>query len=263
MSEILFANNTISIQQHSYWNPIEEFQLSYDTYPHWSFFFIEEGEMAFGYLEKSGIAKFGDIIVCPPRYPLFRKVVQPLKFHFFQASADIEITKFLRLGVYSLQNLDRLNTTYRFFSKLAFLEDEYSKQIKAHLIYDIYIQFLIEHELFILEEDPHIKDEVIDDVLNFIHENYADKISFQQLALKYGITPSQLTRRFTKQIGVNPIEYLSLSRLRVARTLLLETTDNLETIAEKCGFQNGFYLSRKFKQVMKIAPSEFRKINRM
>ncbi|MEG0258393.1 MAG: AraC family transcriptional regulator [Lysinibacillus sp.] len=263
MIETLVATNTIHVHQHSYWNPIEAFELSHDTYPHWSLFFIEEGEMEYKYYETIGIAKFGDIIVCPPGYPLFRKVVKRMKFHFFQISSETATEAFLQLGVYSLKNLERLHSTYSFFSKLTFSEDAHSKQIKAHLLYDILIQFLIEHELFILEEAPKIKDEIINEVLNFISENYKDKISLQQLAQEHHLTSPQLTRRFTKQIGINPIEYLSMTRLRLVRTLLLETADNLETIAEKCGFQNGFYLSRKFKKVMGISPSEFRKINRM
>ncbi len=259
----LLKKNSFSIHQHSYWNPIEEFQLSHDTYPHWSFFCIEEGEMEYKYLEATGIVKFGDIIVCPPGYPLFRKVIAPLKFHFFQVSSEIDMKKFFRVGVNTLENLERLKSTYNYFAKLAFLEDEYSKQVKAHLIYDISIQLLIENELFILEEEPKIKDDVIVEIITYINNNFEDKISFQDLADKHGINSSQLTRRFTKQIGVNPIEYLSMVRLRLVRTLLIETTDNLDIIAEKCGFQNGFYLSRKFKQIMKFSPSEFRKTYRM
>ncbi|RTQ88943.1 AraC family transcriptional regulator [Lysinibacillus telephonicus] len=259
----LLKKNSFSIHQHSYWNPIEEFQLSHDTYPHWSFFCIEEGEMEYKYLDTTGIAKFGDIIVCPPQYPLFRRAVSPLKFHFFQASADSDMKNYFRVGVNTLQNLERLKSTYNFFAKLSFSEDEYSKQVKAHLIYDISIQLLIENELFILEEEPQIKDEVIVDIITYINNNFEDKISFQELAEKHRINSSQLTRRFMKQVGVNPIDYLTMVRLRLVRTLLIETTDNLDVIAEKCGFQNGFYLSRKFKKIMNISPSEFRKVYRM
>ena len=130
--DTLLLRNDISIHQHSYWNPIEDFQLSHDTYPHWSFFCIEEGEMEYKFLETAGIARFGDIIVCPPHYPLFRKVVKPLKFHFLQVSSEVDMNNFLRMNVYTLQNLERLKSTYNFFARLAFSEDKYSKQVKAH-----------------------------------------------------------------------------------------------------------------------------------
>ena len=259
----LLLRNDITIHQHSYWNPIEEFQLSHDTYPHWSLFCIEEGEMEYKLPETTGIARFGDIIICPPLYPLFRRVEKPLKFHFLQVSAEVDLNHFLQIGMYTLQNLDRLKSTYNFFAKLAFSEDKYSKQVKAHLVNDLFIQLMIENELFIFDEEPQIKDAIIFDIITFVHNNFEEKINFKQLAEKHGLNSSQLTRRFTKHIGVNPIEYLTMVRLKLVRTLLIETSDSLDTIAEQCGFQNGFYLSRKFKQIMKMSPSEFRKVNRM
>ena len=39
---------------------------------------------------------------------------------------------------------------------------------------------------------------------------------------------------------------------------LLEPGATLRDIAERCGFSNEFYLSRRFKQVVGLSPSEFR-----
>ncbi|MCZ8523462.1 helix-turn-helix domain-containing protein [Paenibacillus mucilaginosus] len=48
-----------------------------------------------------------------------------------------------------------------------------------------------------------------------------------------------------------------------ARTLLLETSLTLDEIADRCGYENGFYLSRIFSRKMRVPPSVYRKIHRV
>jgi len=56
---------------------------------------------------------------------------------------------------------------------------------------------------------------------------------------------------------------LTSLRLRKAQSLLLETNKTLEDIAEKCGYKNGFYFSRRFSKKLNISPSEYRKNNKL
>ena len=75
-----------------------------------------------------------------------------------------------------------------------------------------------------------------------------------KLAAELGISPVQLSRRFSKSIGMTPSSYLSHIRLEKAQSLLIETSLPLEQIAQACGFSNGFYLSRVFTKIMKVSP---------
>jgi transcriptional regulator GlxA family with amidase domain len=78
-----------------------------------------------------------------------------------------------------------------------------------------------------------------------------------------GLSPVQFTRQFRKAMGTTPSECLASLRLHKARTMLLETGLTIQTIAERCGYGSGLYLSHVFAQHMKTSPGQFRKTHRV
>ncbi|QPR67114.1 helix-turn-helix transcriptional regulator [Lysinibacillus macroides] len=261
MLQLLIQNTWIKVHQHSYWNSIEAFLLDYDTYPYWSFFIVSEGVLGYEFTTAKGLAQFGDIIVCPPQFPLKRKVVERLKFHFFQVELS-EMVK-LQAGIYKIMDLERLGSTLKTFENYAFQQDDQTNQLKSHYIYDLLVHLVVQKQLIKLEEKKVVSDVMVENVRVYIHQNFHSKINFCELAKENYISQVQLTRRFEKAMGISPMKYLTNIRLRHARTLLVETNDTIDTIATKCGFQNGFYLSKRFREIMYQSPSEFRKQYRM
>lgn len=73
-------------------------------------------------------------------------------------------------------------------------------------------------------------------VLEYIHANYAQKITLQKLCEISYMTRSTLLRHFTALCGCSPSDYLLRFRIRQA-TRLLEQTDRKKTdVALSCGF---------------------------
>jgi transcriptional regulator GlxA family with amidase domain len=85
----------------------------------------------------------------------------------------------------------------------------------------------------------------------------------KQLSSGLGISPVQFTRRFQAAYGQTPIDFLTSLRLQKAQALLLETELTLEQVADQCGYENGFYLSRMFSKKLNISPSAYRKSHRI
>ncbi|MED0685372.1 AraC family transcriptional regulator [Anoxybacillus ayderensis] len=253
----------MEIHQHSYWNPIIQFQLSEDTYPHWNLFCIEEGVFEYEVMGQKGEAQFGEIIFCPPHIPLKRKAVTPLKFHFLRFSfRDIEQYE-LPVGKIKILDTERLSSTYSHLRSMAFNETELSNRWKAHLIYDLLQLYGMENQLLTIDNQPKIKDPVIAKAIEHLHEQAFTHTTIQRIASHCGLSSIQFTRRFQESIGISPSEYLTLLRLRQARTLLLETDYTIDDIANRCGYSNGFYFSRVFSKKMKMSPSSFRKMHRI
>ncbi|MNI77000.1 HTH-type transcriptional activator RhaR [compost metagenome] len=62
---------------------------------------------------------------------------------------------------------------------------------------------------------------------------------------------------------MTPSDFVRSLRIRKAAGLLLDTDLTLNQIASRCGFENGFYLSRVFAQSMGMSPSKYRELNRV
>lgn len=79
-------------------------------------------------------------------------------------------------------------------------------------------------------------------------------------AAGYGLSEVHFRRVFRRETGYTPNRYIREHRIRYAAHLL-ETTDMLiKEIAFSCGFGGEFYFSRQFSKIMKISPTNFRKM---
>ncbi|WP_342513383.1 AraC family transcriptional regulator [Sporosarcina sp. FSL K6-1522] len=246
------------IQQHSYWNPISHFLLPEDTYPNWSVFCINEGEMEYAFPHEQGVATFGDFVICPPNMPMRRKVKKQLKFHFFQFEFLSSENTAMYTGKIQLQDEHRLHSNYKILERLAFNETTSANDQKVYILNDFFQIFAIENTEVEID-DTKINDLLIVEALEFITKNALTNINIKSLASSLGLSPVQFSRRFRSSVGMNPQDYVTSLKLRHARILLLETDDMIEDIAIQCGYSNGFYFSRIFSSKMKTSPSQFRK----
>jgi len=64
---------------------------------------------------------------------------------------------------------------------------------------------------------------------------------------------------FQNATGCSPQEYLLNLRIHHAVELLQNSDQSISNIAFSCGFFDSNYFCRKFRQVMKVSPSRFRK----
>lgn len=91
-----------------------------------------------------------------------------------------------------------------------------------------------------------------------MENNYASIRSIEEIADILNISFSHFTREFTKEIGTNPIKYLTNIRLTHSVKLLLETSLSIDNVASLCGFSNGNYFSKLFKKHMNMTPGRYR-----
>lgn len=85
------------------------------------------------------------------------------------------------------------------------------------------------------------------------------KWSLFDLANKVDCSPYHLTRMFSKEIGISLHQYQL--RMRIAQSLnaLLDTKDEITSIALDCGFYSHSHFTSAFHQAVGISPTEFRK----
>jgi AraC-like DNA-binding protein len=95
-------------------------------------------------------------------------------------------------------------------------------------------------------------------VLEFIHANLGRDISRQELARILHLSPTRFHTVFREAMGIAPIDYVTIERIRRARELLVASSLSVREIAEECGFNSPFYFSRMFRSKVGQSPSEYR-----
>lgn len=95
-------------------------------------------------------------------------------------------------------------------------------------------------------------------VLEYMHNNYAEKITRGDLAKIAFMSESSLYRRFTQLLGKSPLQYLIELRLSKAIELLQNSDHSVTEIALRCGFSDGNYFGLLFKKRFNTTPHKYR-----
>ncbi len=98
----------------------------------------------------------------------------------------------------------------------------------------------------------------------YIKEHSGERISLSDMARMCKVSVAYLSRKFKEELGVGFSDYLSLSRLQRAETLLLESPEmSITEVAFSSGFNDSNYFSDKFKKQFGMSPLKFRSRSRM
>ena len=110
-------------------------------------------------------------------------------------------------------------------------------------------------ELAEARETPIRAEPWLESILAQLGQEGAD---YAQIAHRQGIALSTFRRRFLKATGTSVHQHTLLTRASKARTMLIETDLPIKAIADSLGYQNVFYFSRQFKQLIGVSPARFR-----
>ncbi|WP_157979849.1 helix-turn-helix domain-containing protein [Kribbella monticola] len=227
-----------------------QFSLAVDSYDTWCLLLPRTGAFAYEVSGgNSGVARFGDLVICPPGGTLRRRMLRPTSFFHARFSTQLEPP----VGCTRLPDPDRLR------ADLAMLDsaEGYADVVAAHVVTDLILLMLRAHR-------AAPGDELVRRATAYLLEYFASPdLSLADLATTLGISPGQLSRRFKAVQGISPIAYLRNLRLQKARELLTETDATLQTIAERSGYRSAFYLSRVFTHHTGHPPSHHRNVNRV
>lgn len=106
---------------------------------------------------------------------------------------------------------------------------------------------------------PATKDQTINEVLVYML-NHVDAPGFQrEVAQTFYISPSALSERFAKTVGISYHTWLQRIRLHRAAFLLRNTDLKLYEVCAQLGFRDASYFSRQFRQQMGVSVSDYRK----
>ncbi|MGL5315353.1 MAG: response regulator transcription factor [Peptostreptococcaceae bacterium] len=112
-----------------------------------------------------------------------------------------------------------------------------------------------------LEQAENSISPVILKLLQYIEEGYKDDLNLKEISDNLNINSIYLGQLFQKETGVLFSDYINNFRINKSKDLLINTSLKASEIGELVGYANKNYFYRKFKDIVGITPSEWRKLN--
>lgn len=130
-------------------------------------------------------------------------------------------------------------------------------------ILEILREVMLNHESGNMDDNNinynRTSDERIENVLNYIHKNYQQRIKLDDIADASNLSRSESCRFFKTMTGQTPFEYLLNYRINASFKILRETDLPITEVAQEVGFGSVSYFIEQFRKMTKITPLQFRK----
>jgi len=97
--------------------------------------------------------------------------------------------------------------------------------------------------------------------LALLHRNVNRRWTVEDLGREVGLSRSALGDRFTRLIGVPPMNYLANWRMQIATQKLRDTSASIAQVADAVGYDSEAAFSRAFKKAFGVAPAAWRRSN--
>jgi len=98
----------------------------------------------------------------------------------------------------------------------------------------------------------------ITQVLETLNQDLTRTPALDDLAHRFGYSAQHLNRRFKQVLGLTPLQFHQRARMRQAAALLDDGAMSVAAVAQRLGYDDPYYFSRQFKQVMGQSPTDYR-----
>lgn len=120
---------------------------------------------------------------------------------------------------------------------------------------------LVEFYCYVLKEKdkPLHSHETVNEVIKYINENVEKQLIVEEIAKRFNVSTSHLSRIFREYTSVTLVEYITIRKVEEVQYYLRFSDQKIADIAEKFNFCNQSYFTRVFKKYTGLTPGRFRK----
>lgn len=231
----------------TYFKSIQRFVYEQETYEDCVAFCVKQGSFSYQIgEEKENVLSEGEIVICPPQQPFFRKIIRPSEICMikFKTREPLHISgKKIRVS-----NMLRFNDNLGKLEGCLFCDRLVDEPIFSHYCKDI----------LYLAMDSAGENSQISFAKGHLEQNYDKEILIDALAKQMGYSTPHLINKFKAYYGITPKAFISRVRILKAKELLLSTDKLSREIAYLLGFSDELYFIRFFKKHVGVTPRQFR-----
>lgn len=123
-----------------------------------------------------------------------------------------------------------------------------------------FYSFLCSFRLMVLSTKKHSKKDGVIQSIEYMREHINGMITLEELATVAGLSVSHYCAMFKQKTMQTPMQLYTSMKIQRACQLLQNRSQTIKSVSYSLGFFDQYHFSKVFKQVMGVAPKDFRKL---
>jgi AraC-like DNA-binding protein/mannose-6-phosphate isomerase-like protein (cupin superfamily) len=207
-----------------------------------------------------------DIILNFIIYPEFLKYIYSIMDRenrlskFFQSS-DFNDMYDAEYIYYKVSHIDEIQTSLHKIIDVYYLKQKMAQEKIKFILGYFFIQLLEQQERAEFYVVDNFEKRMIRKIMNYLDENYKTA-RLQKIADQLNYSPDAICKILKENLGLTFKELLQRKRLEKATELLIHSSDTVESVIYKVGYDNATYFYRIFKGKYNCSLKEYRDLNR-
>ena len=247
--------------------------LEMHDHAYYEIFFLEKGEREYFVGDRFYKVREAQIVLIPPgvlhrtvggiAHRTLLHIDEEYLSRYFAPAIVESLSCLASAAVLHPEGEDAARLSALFQSLLACYDRQIAQGGQEALLagYTFEILFLLSDKERIGEQEEYTPRRM-EEIVRYIHENYASIRSIGQLADAFFISKYHLCHLFTKHLGLSIVSYINMIRIRAACRALDAGERSITTLALSLGFNSSAYFCKVFKEQMRQTPLEYQKSRR-
>jgi len=97
-------------------------------------------------------------------------------------------------------------------------------------------------------------------LIQLIRQNITNKLDLKNIANLSGMSTSSIYRIFKNELGISPMEFIILEKLKLAKQYLTDKNIYIKNVSYEAGFEDSNYFIRVFKHYEGITPKQYQQL---
>lgn len=131
------------------------------------------------------------------------------------------------------------------------------------LFLNYFYSVMLESQLEQYDIPNDMNTRIIGEICSYIQQKVYSKITINEIADFFKLSPRRLHQIFTKELTISPKQYILKKKMEEGYRLLVQTSAPINKIAYMLCFSSPYHFSNEFKKIFGQTPSEVRKMEQI